>query len=165
MADQENILLHLDDVFRHLESGLNGMSKSSMHLFKLKSFNALKQVHFPDKKHEDWRYTSVQKLITPKYKIASNQPAYRVSDIHGLNSYIIPVINGKIDLTKIDPRLTELGLRFLPWPEALENNTWQQTFGDLVSTAEPSTNRAFELLNYTFNSSGFFLDIPKNTML
>jgi len=165
MAEQENILDHLNDVFQGLEFGLNGMSGSPMHQFQLRSFEALKRVQFPDKKHEDWRYTSVQKLIAPKYKLAAHQPSYSVPVIPGLDSYVIPIINGKVVINDIDPRLTEIGLSFIPLHEALENSSWEEVFGEWISTSEPSSNRAFELLNFTFNSAGFFLYIPKNTVL
>ena len=48
---------------------------------------------------------------------------------------------------------------------ALDNDLWKEAFAEWVTTAEPTSNRAFELLNFSFNTSGFFLIIPKNTVL
>src|SRR4030095_7423640 len=152
MTDQENILVHLEDVFQDLEAGLNGSSGNPMHLLQKKSFEDLKRVQFPDKKHEDWRYTSVQKLIAPKYKLATSIPHYDVREIPDLDSYVIPVMNGKVLIDNIDPRLSELGINLIPLQEALENASWKEIFGEWITTSEPTSNRAFELLNFSFNS-------------
>ncbi|MGB4849535.1 MAG: Fe-S cluster assembly protein SufD [Saprospiraceae bacterium] len=165
MAEQENIVDHLDILFRNFEAGLNGLSGSAMHQFQQKSFEALKSVQFPDKKHEDWRYTSVQKLIAPKYKLAEHLPAYSIPPIPGMDSYVIPVINGKVMIGDIDPRLADLGLIIIPLHEAFENSSWKEVFGEFLSSSLPSSNRAFELLNFAFNSNGFFLFVPKNTIV
>ena len=98
MAEQENILNHLDEVFREMESRLNGQSGSSLHDFQKKSFEALKKVQFPNRKHEDWKNTAVQNLISPKYKLASYSPGHKTEINPGLNSYVIPVINGKLEM-------------------------------------------------------------------
>src|SRR5688500_19101578 len=57
MADQENILDHLTNVFQEYEATLNGLSGNAVHEFRKRSFDSLKQVQFPDRKHEDWKYT------------------------------------------------------------------------------------------------------------
>jgi Fe-S cluster assembly protein SufD len=165
MTDQENIITHLEDVFQDLEAGLNGSAGNPMHLLQLKSFEALKRVQFPDKKHEDWRYTSVQKLIAPKYKLAQSAPAYNVREIPDLDSYVIPVVNGKVLINDIDTRLSKLGINLIPLQDALENESWKKVFGEWISTSAPTSNRAFELLNFSFNSNGFFLHIPDNLIL
>ncbi|MEP6796115.1 MAG: Fe-S cluster assembly protein SufD [Saprospiraceae bacterium] len=165
MTEQENIVDHLDILFRNLEAGLNGLSGSAMHQFQLKSFEDLKSVQFPDKKHEDWRYTSVQKLIAPKYKLAEHIPAYSIPTIPEMDSYVIPVINGKVALTDLGPGLASLGLKIIPLYEAFENAEWKDIFGNYLSASIPTSNRAFELLNFAFNTNGFFLSIPKNTIV
>jgi len=165
MADQEIILEHLSEVFVGLESGLNGLAGSPLHQFQAKSFEALKKVQFPHKKHEDWRYTPVQKLITPKYKLATHQPSYKVAAIPGLDSFVIPIVNGKVITSDIDSRLKEAGINIIPLHEALENSTWNKVFGARFSSNEPSSNVAFELLNFSFNTSGCFLTVSKNTKL
>ena len=62
---------------------------------------ALQQVQFPGRKHEDWRYTSVQKLITPKYKLTKNIPTVSVSPIDGLDTNLLTFVNGQIDLDQL----------------------------------------------------------------
>lgn len=165
MTDQDNIIDHLSLLFRDAESGLNGMTGSAMHQFQRKSFESLKRVRFPDKKHEDWRYTSVQKLMAPKYKLADQQPAFSVPDIPDMDSYVITFINGKVNMSSMDPRLSATGVRIIPLQHAFENETWKKIFGEYLAGVLPNSNRAFELLNFTFHANGFFLSVPKNTVL
>ncbi len=165
MTEQENILEHLAEVFDEFESGLNGQSGSLMHELQKKSFEALKKVRFPDRRHEDWKYTSVNKLIAPKYKLASHQPAIQVRPIPELTSYVISVINGKVELKDLNPRLTESGVKIISLHEAYENQSWKEVFSKWIHSNDLSTNRAFEFLNFSFNTAGFYLEVPKDTLI
>ncbi len=165
MNEQENIWDHLTDVFHDLETGLNGQSESPMHDFHKRSFEALKRVQFPDRKHEDWKYTSVQKLISPKYKLATNHQLVSVPPVPGFASYVISVINGKVELKDLDSRIAELGVKVIPLHEAFEDQSWLEVFQKWLSPSDLTANRAFEFLNFSFNATGFFIDIPKNTIL
>jgi SufBD protein N-terminal region len=154
MADQEKIIDHLDAVFCDLESRLNGKAGGPVHTLNKSSFAVLKQVQFPDRRHEDWKYTAVQRLISPKYKLAGNTVSYNVPDI-SLESYVIPILNGKILIESIDPALTRKGLTIQPLHEAIENSAWKSIFSRWVTPESPSSNQAFELLNFAFQSGGF----------
>lgn len=166
MKELDNIWQHLDEIFQDVESGLNGHAGSKVHEFQKQSFDALKRVRFPDRKHEDWKYTPVQKLIAPKYRLAafSSSPVH-ILPIPGFDSYIISIVNGKYDIKDLDPTLEGLGIRLLPLKDAFENISWAGAFSRWISESNPSANRAFEFLNFTFQTSGFYLDIPKNTIL
>ena len=95
MLEQEKIIEHLDAVFRDMESRLNGSAGSLLHTFHKASFEALRSTHFPDRKHEDWRYTPVQRLISPKYKLAEKKQQYNIAEIPELDTFKIPVIDRK----------------------------------------------------------------------
>jgi Fe-S cluster assembly protein SufD len=58
-----------------------------------------------------------------------------------------------------------MGIRIIPLHQSLEDASWKEIFARWISTPEMSPNKAFEFLNLTFQSTGFFLDIPKNTIL
>lgn len=165
MAAQEQIIDHLDEVFRDLESRLNGKTGGLLHTLHRKSFNTLKEVQFPDRKHEDWRYTAVQRLIAPKYKLADNSLQYKVADIPELDTYIIPVLNGKVVLEEIDPSLRAAGLKILSLHDAMQDASLEYLFSKWLNPVPQSSTQAFELLNLAFQSGGFFLDLPKNLIL
>ncbi len=162
MAEQEKILAHLDNVFSHFEANLNGLAGKPLHDLQRRSFDALQQVQFPDRKHEDWKYTSVQKLVAPLYQLPTQTPDYAIPSIDGLDSYIIPVVNGKVIFHQIPEALQQQGVNVIPLHEALQDPSWKSVFSKWIFSENISSHRAFELLNFTFQSNGFFLDIPKN---
>lgn len=165
MSEQENILDHLKSVFHDLEARLNGQSGSPLHEFQKRSFDALKRIEFPDRKNEDWKYTAVQRLISPRYKLPSHYPDVHVRPIPEIDSYIISIINGKTDLIGLHPGLMESGVRVVPIKDVFENPSWKEVFGKWVFSSDLTPNKAFEFLNFSFIAEGFFIDIPKNLVL
>ena len=165
MSEKENILDHLKSVFHDLETHLNGQSGSPLHEFQRRSFDALKRIEFPDRKHEDWKYTAVQRLISPRYKLPSHYPDVHVRPVPEMDSYIISIINGKTELIDLHPGLMESGVSVVPIREVFENPSWKEVFGKWVYPSELTPNKAFEFLNFSFIAEGFFLDIPKNLVL
>ena len=164
MTEQDNILTHLANVHRDFEASLNGQAGSLLHDFQKQSFQALQNVKFPDRKHEDWKYTHVQKLIGRDYKLASHTVNAHLESIPGLDTYVITIINGKVLEYPALSELKKHGVRLLHLNEALEDDSWKQAFQKLVAVSD-SSNRAFEFLNFSFSNSGFFLDVPKNLNL
>jgi Fe-S cluster assembly protein SufD len=165
MTDQDQILSHLANVHRDFETSLNGQTGSPLHDFQKRSFQALQTVRFPDRKHEDWKYTPVQKLIGRDYKLASHVAGgIQLGPIPGLDTYVITIINGKVLEYPSLSLLKAHGIRLLHLNEALSDDSWVQAFQKLVAFSD-SPNRAFEFLNFSFSASGFFLDIPKNLHL
>lgn len=165
MEAQEKIMDHLELIFRDHESRLNGSKGSVLHNLHQKSFDLLKQVQFPDRKHEDWKYTAVQRLISPEYKLATEVKQVNVPDIAGLDTYIIPVLNGKVIQENISPDLKQSGIIILSLHEILQDATLGQDILKWISPDQPTANNAFELLNLSFQYGGFFMDVPKNLSL
>ena len=165
MPEQEKILNQLDTVFQKMEIRLNGSAGNAVHDFQKKSFHALKQIQFPDRKHEDWKYTSVTKIIEPDYQLAELSGDSTLTDIPGLESYVIPIVNGKVQFESIDPALKQKGIRICSLNEAFTLPSWKEVFLQAVSQEDLSSNRAFEFLNFAFQSNSFFLEIPRQVML
>lgn len=162
MADQEKILNHLSEVFQAFESSLNGKAGSALHNFQKSSFESLKQFQFPDRKHEDWKYTVVQNLISPPYKLAGHNQEVSVEVIPNLDTYKIIVSNGQVRWDQIDPKLKASGIRLISFQEMLEDKAMESVFSKMVHLDSPSSNKAFEFLNFAFQSGGFAIDVPKN---
>ena len=165
MPAKENITVQFDAVFSEMESQLNGSAGSLVHEFQKKSFTTLRQIQFPDRKHEDWKYTSVLKLIEPEYTLASVPTQNKLESIPGLDSYVIEVINGKISLENIVQTFQTSGIRISSLNEAFGSDAWKEVFLEWISQEKPSPNRAFEFLNYAFHTNSFFIEIPKNVIL
>ncbi len=165
MADQEKILTHLSVVFDALETSLNGKAGSALHEFQKTSFDSLKQFQFPNRKHEDWKYTIVQNLISPEYKLAGLNQSVQVPIIPHLDTYRLIISNGRVLWDQIDPALQQSGIRLISFKEMLEDEILEGVFTKLVGQDAPSSNKAFEFLNFAFQSGGFAIDVPKNFKL
>ncbi|HJW29708.1 MAG TPA: Fe-S cluster assembly protein SufD [Saprospiraceae bacterium] len=165
MTGQDAILDHLTTLFREHEASLNGRSASAYHRFQQNSFRALGQLTFPDRKNEDWKYTSVQKLLAPKYTIARSNPNLGLSDIPGLTSYVITCTNGQLDPLRIAPGLISKGVKVIPLSEAINLPSWTTRFESRINMDKANSNQTFDLLNFSFNANGFFIDIPDGLIL
>ena len=165
MAEQEKIMEQIDTVFHDLESGLNGKTGTPMHTFLRHAYSVLKQLEFPGRKHEDWKYTPVQRLMAQPYNLPRTTTQYQVAELAGLESYIIPILNGKADVASLHPDLKTAGVKISTLQEAMENTSLKSIFSKWLNPEYPDSNQAFEFLNFTFQSGGFFLEIPKNLVL
>ena len=165
MSSIENSTHSFDSVFSEMESQLNGSAGSLVHEFQKKSFNTLKQIQFPDRKHEDWKYTSVLKLIEPDYTLAGVISERKLESIPGLESYVIEVINGKVSLENSTSALRDSGVKISTLHEAFGLDAWKEVFLHWISLENPTPNRAFEFLNYAFHANSFFIEIPKNVIV
>ena len=79
---------------------------SSIHEIRSKSIKDFEKIGFPDRKHEDWKYTPIKKVLNEDLKIFSKRRHLldfdKVKDffISGIESYKIVFIDGII--SKID---------------------------------------------------------------
>ncbi len=165
MADQEKILDHLSEVFHAFESGLNGKAQSTLHHFQKESFASLKQYQFPDRKHEDWKYTIVQNIIAPPYTLADVNPRVEIEDIPGLDTYKLVVSNGQLLWDHIDPALKDAGIRLMRFDNMLDDESMRKDFNRVIKAERPSSNQAFAYLNFAFQSGAFAIDIPSGFIL
>src|SRR5690606_29009261 len=119
---QEQLLSELTTQFQHREATANGHARSAWFDFQKRSFERLLEVTFPDRRHEDWKYTPVQKLIgnVPGHA-ATIQPGLTLAPIDGLDSFVIHIRNGMVDPTEWPAELTAAGIHLRPLVAAFEN--------------------------------------------
>lgn len=165
MSEQDKIIDHLTRVFSDFENRLNGHASGLLHGFRKQSFDALKQVRFPDRKHEDWKYTAVQQIIAPSYQLAERITGAALTPIPELDTYAINIINGRPIENQVDPVLEQSGVRMLTVEQAFQDPEWRQRLEPHFAISTPNSGQAFHLLNVAFQSEGFILDIPKNLKL
>ena len=76
---------------------------SSIHEIRSKSIKDFEKIGFPDRKHEDWKYTPIKKVLNEDLKIFSKRRHLldfdKVKDffISGIESYKIVFIDGMYD--------------------------------------------------------------------
>jgi Fe-S cluster assembly protein SufD len=164
-TEQHNFLQHFADVFSEFESSLNGRAGSAWHEVQRSAFQTLQETDFPDRRHEDWKYTPVAKLLSPKYVLAGSGSGRTVPEVPGMDAYVLHIQNGRLETNETQLVLLSLGIQITPIHEAFALPSWQEVFGNLVSGKAGDVNSAFTNLNFSFNTHGFFLDIPANTIL
>lgn len=164
-AEQITMIEHLERIFQAQEKKLNGKADSPLHAFQRQSFHQLKQVGFPGRQHEDWKYTPVHRLIASDYQLALEKGQSILEPIPGLSSYTIPVINGHVMMESISPALTSAGVKVTSIADAMENEEWAKEFESWISESDISSSRAFELLNIAFAPAGILLHIPPHVVL
>jgi Fe-S cluster assembly protein SufD len=165
MAGQEIIMEHLARIFREMEANLNGLTGSPLHQFQKNAFSTLREIDFPGRKHEDWKYTPVQKILAPNYSLPGLTSGEHMQAIPGLDSYSIEIINGRTNVEAASKSLSAAGIKLYSLAEAHLLPEWKETFESQLSQYASDSNRAFDFLNFSFNTNGLFLDIPKGLTL
>jgi len=165
MAGQEIIMEHLAQIFSEMEASLNGLTGSPLHQFQKNAFSTLRVVDFPSRKHEDWKYTPVQKLLSPNYKLAGILTGEKIKPVDGLDSYVLEINNGRVNIEAAAKNLSATGIKLYSLAEAYPLQDWKDAFETQLLEYAADSNRAFDFLNFSFNTNGLFLDIPKGLKL
>lgn len=165
MKGQEQIFNHFSEVFRALETTQRGHSGQEWNTFRKAAFQALLKTDFPDRKHEDWKYTPVAKLTSPPYLLAKPGNVPGVAPISDFAPYVLRIINGWLDTTQLDPSLAEKNIRVIPIQEAMSLPEFRSSFEALLTTQSSNGNKAFDYLNFAFHVHAFYIDIPPKLVL
>lgn len=152
---------HLAEVFAAREASLNGAAGSPLHQLQKNAFNNLRTVDFPGRKHEDWKYTPVQKILAPSYQLPAKPTGEHLNAVPNLDSHVIEIVNGRANFENAARSLQSIGVHVLSLNEALANPIWKDVLENQFSGNEPESNRAFDLLNFSFTDGGIFIDVPK----
>ena len=152
---------HLAEVFAAMEASLNGAAGSPLHQLQKNAFNNLRTVDFPGRKHEDWKYTPVQKILAPSYQLPGKPKGEHLNAVPNLDSHVIEIINGRANFENAARSLQSIGVNVLSFNEALANPKWKAILENQFSGNELESNRAFDLLNFSFTHGGIFIDVPK----
>lgn len=165
MNGQELILRHFAEVFKELETSKQRHEGQAWSEFQKEAFQALLKTDFPDRKHEDWKYTPVAKLTTPSYHLAKPGNVSGIAPISDFTPYVLRIINGWLDITQLDPSLAEKKIRVMPMREAMAMPEFKSSFEALLSTQSSNSNKAFDYLNFAFHIHAFYIDIPSRLVL
>lgn len=162
---QSDFLQHLVEVFRTQEATLNGKTGSDIHRMQQAAMQSLLEMQFPDRRHEDWKYTPVTRLISTRYNLPASTKAESFADIPGLDSYVLEISNGRLIERDASKALTQAGVQLLPLSEAYQHDLWQKHFNRYITADTQHPNKAFDYLNFAFQSGGLFIHIPANLVL
>jgi Fe-S cluster assembly protein SufD len=90
----------LESSFIVFENELNGQSKSYAHQIRQKAFQYFEENGFPDKQHEEWKYTNLKPILKHDYRIfPKDENAIEFKDVKryflsDIDSYKLVFIDG-----------------------------------------------------------------------
>jgi Fe-S cluster assembly protein SufD len=152
--------------FEKLENSINGESKSELHKIRKDAIELFKEIGFPTKKVEDWKYTSVAPILNYDFTPAVSNPKISESDlakfkVKGLSSTLLVFINGKFNEKLSSPlhNLSKLGVKIGGLSQ------WIKHEPALVLehfSKHAKLPNGFAALNTAFTEDGAFIYIPDN---
>ena len=153
---------HFAKLFELYESNLNGKSNHPAHVYRKAAISRLADLSFPTRRNEDWKYTSVARLLEPSYQLglpfSTEVEAYRIPE---LDSYRLVFTNGVYD-----PELSSVGdlpegVVLCKIDEALADDQHKAMVLPYFTEAEEEGTNAFVAINVAFSRHGFFIHVPK----
>ena len=124
------------------------------------------QLGFPTTRHEDWRYTSVEPIISTDFAVANGEAKLlRAQDLYG-PSFTDPAYNRIVFVNGVFcPQFSSI--RGLPAGVQAKNLSAVLTINEanvrpLLTQNSTSRDQAFVALNTAFAAEGAFISIPKS---
>lgn len=138
-------------MFYAWEESLNGQKNTKMHEYRTYAVNRLMELQFPTTREEDWKYTSVHRMIQPLYRLPDKLhveiPFLPVPSLFENKSIRLTFYNGKC-ITPIE-HLPQ-GLHLLTFEEALGNERFKDILINYFLEKNRSSSDIFSLLNLSF---------------
>jgi Fe-S cluster assembly protein SufD len=150
-------------LFKVFETSLNGHQKSKYHEYRKNSILNLSKLDFPSTRDENWKYTSVSRILQPGYTVISETKS---------KSQSLPVfekIQDSIQLIyhnghfqgEIPGNLPE-GVKIMSIEDALENKEYAGFIENNFLKSNHKSDDIFTHLNQSFSKDGFFVVVDEN---
>ncbi len=137
-----------------------------VHNIRSEAIKTFETKGFPNKKNEDWKYTSLNKVLKEDYSVFSKQEnALEYSDvkkyfIHDIDSYKIIFIDGKYSSHLSET--THDGMDVCLMSAALSKPKYRLVIENYFNQVAKDDSLA--ALNTAFSQEGAFIHIPKNKL-
>jgi len=129
--------------------------------------NYLKKYNFPAKNDEEWKHTSIKKILQHKYYIGENleldENQVNLFSIPGLNAYRLVFINGVFSKEFSDEIFDKKGFIIKNIAEA--KNKYPDLFKKYFESTDISKENLFTSVNTVYSFDGAFISIPNNFVL
>lgn len=146
--------------FSSHQASLNGSAQSAFNSIQKKAMEGLENLHFPDTKQENWRYTSLRSLQNepfPTVEYALNPKD--LPKIPDLDAYYVVLKDGAMV-----PELSELpsqhGLTIQSIKQAQNTEAFKQHFAKYSSKTD-----YFAVMNTAMAQQGIFIHLADNLVL
>jgi Fe-S cluster assembly protein SufD len=153
--------------FQDFERSLNGKSQSAWHQIRRKAIEHFQNLGIPSPKHEEWKYTNLNKVFKPSYVFGTDSDLQK-ADIEALmlpnlEANVLVVVNGRYraDMSTIISSDKQLIIRTLAETYESDQDLIEQYFAKHLNLE----NEAFTALNTAFADSGLFIQVPHNQVV
>ena len=154
------------ELFRLYENTLNGQKNYVGHTIQKTAIQRLsKDINFPTRRNENWKYTSVAELLQPHYR----QPKLidiAAEDINPflfeeLDVYLLVFVNGKYnkELSSKD-ELSKIIIVQDIYAGLQEDGLTKATVSEYLNKWASEANNPFMVLNTAFAQNGIFIHVP-----
>lgn len=144
---------------------LNGQSDHPAVALRRMARNALAQTQFPDRKNEDWKYTSVRPILTQKYREAVRDPKAPMSIPTRLleDASRLVFIDGVYSRAHSDPLPGQVffGTVIEAWEEPALKSIMQR----ISEEVESAEMEAFEALSLGLSPEPWVIHIPDEAVI
>jgi len=141
---------------------------SKIHGIRTEAIEEFEKTGFPNKKHEEWKYTSLNSLLKNDYSVfPKGDASVEFKDVkqyflHEIESYKIVFIDGAYSSFLSDT--THEGVDICILSSALKQPKYKMVIDHYFGTVA-SKDDSLTSLNTAFSKEGVFVNIPKNIVL
>lgn len=154
-------------VFSKLEAGLNGLYKSKFHQERKEAIDLFYEVGFPHKKHEEYKYLNLNKILADDYELSGYEDVGHVSlddfNIPALDAYQLVFVDGFLsrDLSSDIPEEDGILLTSL----ASAQIEHKDLLNKIYTSYKDKISNPFALLNTAMARDGAFVYLSRNKEL
>lgn len=155
--------------FKLYEAGLNGHADHPFANFRKAGFAEFEGIHFPTRRDEDWKYTSVGRILNETYRTVA-APQISAADIEpfrisNLDAIQLVFVNGKLDsgLSQMDN--LPAGLTIQKVSEAIQEEATRNWMEIQVGQKGGTKANPFLPMNRAFATDGIFIKTEKNAQI
>lgn len=152
-------------LFSSYENSLNGQRANPLHSIRRNAMGRLETLDFPTLRHEDWKYTSVARILREKYQMSGENNVsksdiepflYEEADVH-----LVVFVNGvfREDLSDYNDR--QNGLHISTVEAAMEDDKFAVNIADEFEKKILESENPFVHLNAAFARGGLFISVDK----
>jgi Fe-S cluster assembly protein SufD len=144
---------------------LNGHRSDILKQLQQNALDRLGELAFPTRRDEDWKYTSVARILNQEYgdapevKIEQNTLHQYLPE--GLDAYLMVFVNGRLDKELSNYSGLEKGLSVMTLNEALGHGDFAATAKSFLEGLLKEEN-AFLALNAAMGQQGVFVHVERN---
>lgn len=152
-------------LFSSYENSLNGQRANPLHIIRRNAMERLDTLDFPTLRHEDWKYTSVARILRQKYQMSGENNVTK-SDIEPFlyeeaEVHLIVFVNGVLreDLGNYNDR--QEGLQISTIEVAMQDEKCAAIIAGEFEKMILESRNPFVHLNAAFARGGLFISVAK----